>query len=126
MLSSLQTKKSKAVTKLIADIAVENNMKQTVFGEVSEYFTKEDFNNIFWFGSDVSFFNENDVERLPSPVTWKEFKLRLDDVLSKVEYGYNRKSEYPPVEEQLDMIFKDIDAWRDKIQAIKDKYPKPE
>jgi hypothetical protein len=122
---SLEVKKSKAVYRLISDIAVENNIKQTVFGEVDEYFNQEDFNNIFWFSSDVKVFN-SETEKLPSPITWKEFKLRLDDVLSKVEYGYNRKSEYPPVEEQLDMIFKDIDAWRDQIQAIKDKYPKPE
>ena len=28
-------------------------------------------------------------------------------------------------QEQLDMIFKDIDDWKSKVQAIKNKYPKP-
>lgn len=122
---SIEVKKSKAVSRLISDIADENNIKQTVFGEVNEYFNQQDFNNIFWFSADTKVFN-NETEKIPSPITWKEFKLRLDDVLSKVEYSYNRKSEYPSVEEQLDMMFKDVDAWRDMIQAIKDKYPKPE
>lgn len=27
-------------------------------------------------------------------------------------------------QEQLDMIFQDIDAWRTKVQAIKDRFPK--
>ncbi len=121
----IEVKKSKAVSRLISDIAVENNIKQTVFGEVNEYFNQEDFNNIFWFSADTKVFN-SETKKLPSPITWAEFKIRLDDVLSKVEYSYNRKSEYPSVEEQLDMIYKDVDAWRDMIQAIKDKYPKPE
>ena len=35
-----------------------------------------------------------------------------------------RREEYGYVGDQLDEIFKDIDAWRTRIQAIKDKYPK--
>jgi hypothetical protein len=122
---SIDVKKSKAVTRLIHDIAVENDLKQFVKGAVDENFSEEEFNNIIWFHQTTEFFREDEVERLPSPVTWEEFKTRLDESLSRVEYVYNRRLEYPSVEEQLDMIFKDIDGWKETIQAIKDKYPKP-
>ena len=35
-----------------------------------------------------------------------------------------RKVEYGDIGEQLDEIYKDIDAWKIRIKAIKDKYPK--
>lgn len=39
-------------------------------------------------------------------------------------YVDKRLMDYPSVQEQLDMIYHDIDAWREKIAAIKAKYPK--
>ena len=40
-------------------------------------------------------------------------------------YITKRQREYPPMTEQLDMIFHNgIDAWKEQIQAVKDKYPK--
>lgn len=39
-------------------------------------------------------------------------------------YKEQRLQEYPSINEQLDMIYHDIDAWREKIAAIKSKYPK--
>jgi hypothetical protein len=36
----------------------------------------------------------------------------------------NRRGEYPSTGDQLDMIYKDIDAWKVVIKAVKDKYPK--
>ena len=42
-----------------------------------------------------------------------------------LEYQRQRASEYPSIVDQLDKIFHDgIDAWKEEIQAIKDKYPK--
>tara|TARA_R100001530_G_C4249867_1_gene137572 strand:+ start:462 stop:695 length:234 start_codon:yes stop_codon:yes gene_type:complete len=35
-----------------------------------------------------------------------------------------RQKEYGYIGDQLDEIFKDIDAWKTRIQTIKDKYPK--
>jgi hypothetical protein len=35
-----------------------------------------------------------------------------------------RKLAYGDIGEQLDEIYKDIDAWKARIKAIKDKYPK--
>lgn len=42
-------------------------------------------------------------------------------------YSDKRIAEYPSIQEQLDIIFHEgLDAWKAKIQVIKDKYPKPE
>jgi hypothetical protein len=39
-------------------------------------------------------------------------------------YIDKRLMDYPSVQDQLDMIYHDIDAWREKIATIKAKYPK--
>ncbi len=39
-------------------------------------------------------------------------------------YADKRLQEYPPIQDQLDMIYHDIDAWREKIAAIKLRHPK--
>lgn len=43
-------------------------------------------------------------------------------------YTTKRVAEYPPIEEQLDMLYKDIvngtATWTNKITEIKTKYPK--
>ncbi len=123
---SIEAKKSKCVSKLLSDIAKENNLKSFFKGSVDENFSESNFNEIIWFADSVQFFDEENTPRETPPVTWSVFKTRMDESLSKVEYVYNRVLEYPSVQEQLDMIFKDVDAWKETIQAIKDKYPKPE
>ena len=46
--------------------------------------------------------------------------------LSKLDYEWKREQEYPPVVDQLDLIYHlGSDAWKAKIKEIKDKYPKP-
>ena len=41
-------------------------------------------------------------------------------------YKYQRAAEYPSIADQLDKIFHDgIDEWKETIQAVKTKYPKP-
>ena len=41
------------------------------------------------------------------------------------EYKEARAAEYPPLEDQLDKIYHSgVDAWKDDIKVIKDKYPK--
>lgn len=40
-------------------------------------------------------------------------------------YKALRAAEYPSFADQLDTIFHDgLDAWKEQIQAVKDKYPK--
>lgn len=41
-------------------------------------------------------------------------------------YKRNRSAEYPSYADQLDMIFHHgVDYWKEQIQAVKDKHPKP-
>lgn len=43
------------------------------------------------------------------------------------DYSKRRKDEYPRIEDQLDILYHEgFDAWKDLIQSIKDKYPKPQ
>ena len=59
----------------------------------------------------------------------------FDDVLAKKkelekqyadnEYQRDRAVTYDPIPEQLDQIYHDMDGWKAKIKAVKDKYPKP-
>ena len=47
------------------------------------------------------------------------------DVVTTIAYDLARASEYPPLEDQLDKIYHSgVDAWKEDIKAIKDKYPK--
>ncbi len=40
-------------------------------------------------------------------------------------YIERRLAEYPPIREQLDMLFKDPEAWRQTIAGIKARHPRP-
>lgn len=123
MTISIETKKSKTITRLIANIADENNLKYILEGDVGTDIDQALFNKIIWLPGDITFYDGNQPS-VDSPVTWKAFKKRLDAEMVNVEAIHNRVNEYPSIQDQLDMIFKDIDAWRDTIQSIKDKYPK--
>ena len=47
------------------------------------------------------------------------------DAIPDPTYQENRVAEYPPIGDQLDDIYHNgIDAWKAKIKAVKDKYPK--
>ena len=49
----------------------------------------------------------------------------LQIVCVTTEYKEARAAEYPPMEDQLDKIYHSgVDAWKDDIKVIKDKYPK--
>ena len=47
------------------------------------------------------------------------------DYVGVTAYTDARAAEYPPIKDQLDKIYHSgIDAWKEDIKAIKDKYPK--
>ena len=47
--------------------------------------------------------------------------------LARKEYQSLRAAEYPSFADQFDLLYHGgMDAWKAAIQAIKDKYPKPE
>tara|TARA_B100000902_G_scaffold18784_1_gene22545 strand:+ start:25636 stop:25941 length:306 start_codon:yes stop_codon:yes gene_type:complete len=41
------------------------------------------------------------------------------------QYQRERALAYDPIPDQLDQIYWDMDGWKAKIKAVKDKYPKP-
>lgn len=47
----------------------------------------------------------------------------------KTEYQRQRKAEYPSIEDQLDMLYEDMENgttnWRDAIRVVKQRHPKP-
>ena len=43
-----------------------------------------------------------------------------------LDYAGKRANEYPKLADQLDMIYHDIDAWRETIKEIKNRNPKGE
>lgn len=123
---NLQTEKNKAPTRVLSDIAAENDMKFVLVGAVDENITEAEFKKVVWLPIEQTVVR-GDEKSLPFPVTWKQFKKRLESYLKQLDYTYNRKTEYPSIQDQLDKIFHDgLDAWKAEIQAIKDKYPKPE
>ena len=55
----------------------------------------------------------------------QEWANNQEEALAKA-YIRERIKAYPPVTEQLDMIFHNgLDYWKEQIQTIKDTYPKP-
>ena len=51
---------------------------------------------------------------------------KIKEEYKAVEYQRLRKVEYPKIEDQLDLLYhKGIDGWKEEIQKVKDKYPKP-
>ena len=53
-----------------------------------------------------------------------ELKKQQDEFDAK-SYARSRAVAYDPIPEQLDQIYHDIDGWKARIKAVKDKYPKP-
>ena len=67
-----------------------------------------------------------DVDGLSKPT---DEELTVADTQATTDFNNNRtrktrKKSYGNIGDQLDEIFKDIDAWKARIQAIKDSNPK--
>ena len=63
------------------------------------------------------------------PPTDEEIDAKHEEMVKEwesLEFQRKRKLEYPKIEDQLDLLFhKGIDGWKEEIQKVKDKYPKP-
>jgi len=74
-------------------------------------------------GKKVPFTVEEESARDAEEAEWESQQLAT-------QYKRDRQLEYPPIADQQDMQFHDaIDGtttWQDAIQAVKNKYPKPE
>jgi len=72
--------------------------------------------------------NEPDLPR-PTEAELTAECERLQVEWQRTEYQRSREQEYPPIKEQLDMLYWDringTDNWQSAINEIKNKYPKP-
>jgi hypothetical protein len=77
---------------------------------------------------DISEVKQNIPEPKQADIDSKLVELQAE--YDAKAYARNRVAEYPPIADQQDMQFHDaIDGtttWQDAIQAVKNKYPKPE
>ena len=78
----------------------------------AQFANGEDYASLIW----------NDTEQ--TKPTKEEYNQAVSDYDAK-KYQRDRAVEYDPIPEQLDQIYHDIDGWKAKIKAVKDKYPKP-
>ena len=82
-----------------------------------------------WTQKDGKIIQWSDDNEQPQP-TEEEIekgKKDLEHQWKVNEYKRLRKKEYPEIEDQLDLLYhKGIDGWKEEIQKVKDKYPKPE
>ena len=104
----INTKEDKVV--LIAKEKVENHPD-------TEYMINDDF--------DLTK-ELDDTENVGKKIKMEGF-LTATEFLERynADYATKRINEYPSTEDQLDKIFHEgVDAWKEQIQAIKDKHPK--
>lgn len=76
-------------------------------------------------GNDLSEYQFHDGQ---TPPTQAEVDAKIKDLQADYEsksYARSRAESYDPIPEQLDQIYHDMDGWKAKIKAVKDKYPKP-
>ena len=79
----------------------------------------EKYENLWW----------SDNNDLPPP-TEEEINQeieRLQQEYERNQYQRDRAKEYPSIQEQLDTLYhQGYDGWKQEINKIKEKYPKPE
>jgi len=69
---------------------------------------------------------ENNDKPKPSQKELEDECDRLEYILINNEYQRQREKEYPSFADQFDLLYHGgYDAWKQSIQKIKDKYPKP-
>ena len=63
----------------------------------------------------------------PTEEAIESAKVKAQKKIDDTYYKVQRMEEYNAIGlgEQLDMIYHDIDGWKAKIKAVKDKFPKP-
>ena len=67
--------------------------------------------------------NGNSVTIDEKKVTNKITELKAE--YDSKKYQRDRAVAFDPIPEQLDQIYWDMDGWKARIKAVKDKYPKP-
>ena len=75
---------------------------------------------------DISRLEWKDSNTIPPTLEEIQNELnKLQEDFSNVEYKNLREKEYPAIKDQLDILYhQGYEGWKNKIQEIKDKYPK--
>jgi len=74
----------------------------------------------------ITWWWENNEDSKPSKTKLDSLLEGLKNEWDKYQYARDRSREYPPLNEQMDMMYHDMDNWKASILAIKTKYPKAE
>ena len=61
----------------------------------------------------------------PSEAEVNEKLKELQAEYDSKKYQRDRAESYDPITEQLDQIYHDMDGWKKRIKAVKEKFPKP-
>ena len=73
--------------------------------------------------------NATDINyRGKTPASQSDIDAKYDELIeawNNSQYQRDRALAFDPIPEQLDQIYHDIDGWKAKIKAVKEKYPKP-
>ena len=83
--------------------------------EVSFSYDEEKGGIIAWYSDKAQPSEEAIQEKL------KELQADYD----AKKYQRDRADAYDPIPEQLDQIYHDMDGWKKRIKAVKEKFPKP-
>ena len=78
-------------------------------------------------GDDLEWLDQNQTQPSDAEITAEI--ARLQAAYDAKEYQRQRVTEYPPIGDQLDALWKGGEAAAEmlaKVQAVKTKYPKPE
>ncbi len=79
-----------------------------------------------WTGTDYSGLQWLDSSTKPTESEIDAELVRLQADYESKKYQRDRAAEYPSVVDQLDKMFHSgFQAWKDEIQKVKEKYPKP-
>ena len=79
-----------------------------------------------WTGTDYSGLQWHDSSTKPSEAEIDAELVRLQADYENKKYQRDRAAEYPSVVDQLDQMYHfGFQAWKDEIQKVKEKYPKP-
>ena len=81
--------------------------------------TETDYSSLIW---------ADEIQTKPTKGELEAEVIRLEAEYEAKDYARKRASEYPPLPDQLDMLYHDrinsTDTWMEAIQAVKTKYPK--
>lgn len=80
-------------------------------------------------GSDYStlWWSDDNESAPPTESEVHQKAEELSELQQRNKYQFDRMMEYPDFGTQMDIIYhQGLDAWREEINKVKEKYPKPE